>query len=94
MSDNSCFGCSCYDPDMGCTMPSQDRWYACKEYDNSDELAEILSFMCRDMDYHDYDDTEKESNKKLANDIRIAREVGLDSLCSALEIICMYTAFG
>ena len=26
---NSCFGCDCYDEDMGCTMPSVDRAYAC-----------------------------------------------------------------
>lgn len=26
---NPCYGCDCYDPDMGCTMPSVDRSYAC-----------------------------------------------------------------
>lgn len=29
MTDNPCFNCDCYDPDMGCTMPSVDRSYAC-----------------------------------------------------------------
>lgn len=24
-----CLRCDCYDPDMGCTMPSVDKWYAC-----------------------------------------------------------------
>lgn len=90
MSDNPCFCCGCYDPDMGCSMPSTDKWYACKEYDNSRELAVILYAMCHDMDFHDYDDTEKESIRKLADDIRKAREIGLDSLCNALEIICIH----
>ena len=29
---NPCYecGCDCYDPDMGCEMPSIDRWYACQ----------------------------------------------------------------
>ena len=26
---NPCYGCDCYDEDMGCTMPSIDRMYAC-----------------------------------------------------------------
>ena len=26
---NPCFGCGCYDPDTGCTMPSVDKSYAC-----------------------------------------------------------------
>ncbi len=24
-----CLNCDCYDPDMGCTMPSVDKSYAC-----------------------------------------------------------------
>ena len=26
---NQCLYCDCYDPDMGCTMPSIDKSYAC-----------------------------------------------------------------
>ena len=26
---NPCLGHGCYDPDLGCTIPSFDRWYAC-----------------------------------------------------------------
>lgn len=26
---NPCFGCGCWNPDTGCTMPSIDRSYAC-----------------------------------------------------------------
>lgn len=29
MNKNPCLDCDCYDPDMGCTMPGTDRWYAC-----------------------------------------------------------------
>jgi hypothetical protein len=29
MKDKSCLNCDCYDPDLGCTMPSVDRGYAC-----------------------------------------------------------------
>lgn len=29
---NPCLGCDCYDPDMGCTMPSLDLDYACSLY--------------------------------------------------------------
>ena len=24
-----CFGCGCWNPDMGCSMPDLDRGYAC-----------------------------------------------------------------
>lgn len=27
--DDSCLSCDCFDPDMGCTMPSIDKCYAC-----------------------------------------------------------------
>ena len=30
---NECTNCDCYDPDMGCTMPSIDRQYACPLYE-------------------------------------------------------------
>ena len=26
---NECFSCGFYDPDMGCTCSSLDKWYAC-----------------------------------------------------------------
>ena len=26
---NPCYGCDCWDPDMGCTMPSIHKPYAC-----------------------------------------------------------------
>lgn len=91
---NPCLGCGCNDPDMGCTMPSYDKWYACSAYDNSRELAEILYQMCEDMDFGDYEDTKEESINSLANDISKAKEFGLDRLVSVLECICMSKAFG
>ena len=87
--ENPCLRCTCYDPDMGCTMPSYDKWYACPEYDNSRELAEILYNMNKDMDCEDYSDTEEESIKNIAKDISKARELGLYYLVSTLECICM-----
>ena len=29
MNNNPCLCCDCYDPDLGCTMPSVDLSYAC-----------------------------------------------------------------
>lgn len=29
VEENPCLWCDCYDPDIGCTMPDIDRWYAC-----------------------------------------------------------------
>ncbi|MGN0685965.1 MAG: hypothetical protein ACI4KC_07715 [Gemmiger sp.] len=26
---NPCLGHGCYDPDLGCTIPSIDHWFAC-----------------------------------------------------------------
>ena len=91
---NPCLGCDCNDPDMGCTMPSHDKWYACPEHDNSREIAEILYQMCHDMDFGDYSDTEEESLLKLTGDISKAKEFGLDNLISTLECLCLYTVFG
>lgn len=91
---NPCLGCGCNDPDMGCTMPSYDKWYACPIYDNSKELAEILYDMNTDMDFGDYSDTDKKSIENLANDIFKARELGLEYLISALEYICMGEVYG
>lgn len=34
---NPCLSCGCYDPDMGCTMPSVDRCYACPQEADPDE---------------------------------------------------------
>lgn len=31
-----CCFCGCYDPDMGCTMDSIDRTYACPLYSDND----------------------------------------------------------
>ena len=32
---NPCFGCDCYDEDLGCSMPSLDRQYACSLEEDS-----------------------------------------------------------
>lgn len=29
LEENECLNCGCYDSDMGCTMPSVDKEYAC-----------------------------------------------------------------
>lgn len=34
---NPCWGCGCYDPDMGCSMPSLDLDYACPLYSGEGE---------------------------------------------------------
>lgn len=39
---NECLKCDCYDEDVGCTMPSIDKWYACSLYACGDELKEIF----------------------------------------------------
>lgn len=39
---NECLGCGCYDEDVGCTMPSIDKWYACPLYADEDELKEMF----------------------------------------------------
>lgn len=36
-----CLKCDCYDEDVGCTMPSVDKCYACSLYAYEDELKEI-----------------------------------------------------
>ena len=41
-NNNPCLYCDCYEPDMGCTMPSIDKWYACPLEANEDELKEIF----------------------------------------------------
>jgi hypothetical protein len=41
-NENPCLYCDCYDPDMGCTMSSLDRWYACPLEANEEELKEIF----------------------------------------------------
>ena len=38
---NECLGCDYYDEDVGCTMPSVDKCYACPLYVFEDELKEI-----------------------------------------------------
>lgn len=42
MSKNPCLGCGCYDPDMGCSMPDLDKWYACSLEANEEELREMF----------------------------------------------------
>lgn len=42
MSKNECLECDCYDEDVGCTMPSVDKCYACPLYECEDELKEIF----------------------------------------------------
>ena len=38
---NECLKCDCYDEDVGCTMSSIDKCYACSLYAYEDELKEI-----------------------------------------------------
>lgn len=38
MSD--CIYCDCYDPDLGCTMPSVDKSYACPLFNDSNDVAD------------------------------------------------------
>ncbi|MCI9128329.1 MAG: hypothetical protein HFG28_14410 [Eubacterium sp.] len=36
--ENPCWGCGCWDPDMGCIMPAIDKIYACSlEAEGRDE---------------------------------------------------------
>lgn len=42
---NLCLDCGCYDEDMGCTMPSIDRSYACLLEDEN--AFKDLCFDCR-----------------------------------------------
>ena len=35
--DRECWNCDCYDEDMGCTMPSIDKSYACPKNQTPDE---------------------------------------------------------
>ena len=39
---NECLKCDCYDEDVGCTMPSIDKCYACSLCEYEDELKEIF----------------------------------------------------
>ena len=34
---NPCYGCGCYDADMGCTMPSGDLLYACSLHEKEEK---------------------------------------------------------
>ena len=89
-----CLNCSCYNHDYeSCTMPEYDKWFACKVYDNSKELAEILYNIGSDMDYQDYTETQEKDIENLAKDIHIAREMNLDTLVEALQRICICEVF-
>lgn len=37
---NPCWGCDCYDEDMGCTMSQWDRCYACLLEKEEDDYGE------------------------------------------------------
>lgn len=39
---NPCFGCDAYDSDMGCTMPSLHKWYACPIESETEENQKLL----------------------------------------------------
>ena len=78
---NPCFGCGCYDPDMGCTMPSVDKCYACPlESDKrgfgitTHEIADILYNMSLDMDYMDYEEHWQEEINRIKNEIEMLKE--------------------
>lgn len=40
---NECLTCDAYDPDLGCTMPCPDRYYACPLEVNDEEFEEMTS---------------------------------------------------
>ena len=91
---NPCFGCGCYDPDMGCSMLSVDKIYACPlEADESErygvtthQMADILYNMSLDMDYMDYEEHWQHEIKCIKNEIEMLKE--FDSvLYHTLEII-------
>ena len=87
---NPCYGCGCYDSDMGCSMPSVDRSYACPlEWANT--LAEEMYNWSRDMDFIDYADHKTEEINKLKEELERAKEMGLHTLLNAIEIICLYS---
>ena len=39
---NECLGCDYYDEDVGCTMPSIDKWYACPLCAREDEVERFF----------------------------------------------------
>ena len=39
---NECLDCDCYDSDMGCTMPSTHKWYACPIESEKEENKQAL----------------------------------------------------
>lgn len=41
-NENPCLYCDCYNLDMGCMMPSIDKWYACPLEINEEELEEMF----------------------------------------------------
>lgn len=42
---NECLGCGCYDEDVGCTMLSIDKCYACSLYADEDELKDMFEIV-------------------------------------------------
>lgn len=42
---NPCYGCGCWDEDMGCTMPAVDKCYACSLEDEKKELEFFMAMM-------------------------------------------------
>lgn len=50
---NPCYGCGCYDPDTGCSMPGGDRSYAC---DRNTEEFRIKGFYYNNPDFKAYVD--------------------------------------
>lgn len=64
---NPCYGCGCYDPDEGCSMPGIDRVYACP---HNEEAFKIKSFYYNNPDFKTYVD-------KYARDHNISTEEAL-----------------
>ena len=90
---NPCIGCDCYDADMGCTMSSIDRAYAClleadkKRYGITiHQMADILYNMSLDMDYMDYQEHWEKEICRIENELEMLSAI--DSvLFHALEMI-------
>lgn len=90
---NPCFGCGCYDSDMGCTMPSIDKSYACplktdegKFGITTHEIADILYNMSLDMDYMDYEEHWQEEINRIENELKMLKEFN-SVLYNTLEVI-------
>jgi hypothetical protein len=59
---NPCLDCGAYDPDMGCTMPGPDMWYACPIESEKEENQKLLEEYAA---WVDEQRKEKENNERV-----------------------------